>query len=134
MKVSRKSYVGEVINGFKILEEIQQPEKEYANSQIRHNNRLFRCLHLDSGISITRTLICLRNTNTRPPIDTPEFVDRSGEVFGRYKILYLTETSRYPRVVSGKSDWSYIIEDINTGETKEVSGFQVERLHERYSY
>ena len=54
-----KTYIGDVINGYLILEEIERDNTKYPNSQIKHNNRLFRCKHLESGVILNRTLICI---------------------------------------------------------------------------
>ena len=92
----RRSYVGEVINGYQILEELPVDYPEHWCHQQRHNSRLFKVKHLETGHIMERNLIGLRNSPLPLPWHRKGWRNLTGTTCGLYEVIELSEESKVP--------------------------------------
>ena len=112
-----KQYEGTILNGWKILEELPVEEHPEWCSQQRHNNRRFRCLHLETGMEIERTLISIRNCKgLTMPWERKRFKDFRNKQVGIYNVLSLTPDSCLPPKHKVKKGFYWNVLNTRTGE------------------
>tara|TARA_R110002012_G_scaffold166485_1_gene329867 strand:+ start:1392 stop:2069 length:678 start_codon:yes stop_codon:yes gene_type:complete len=97
-----REYVGEVINGFRLIKELPNLREDDPCSQIIHNHRRFLAEHEETGSKIVRTLLQLRNHKMLIPSDWSHFEDLAGQTIGSYKVLHLDP--KY-NVIGGRVVW-----------------------------
>lgn len=117
---NRKSYIGEEINGFKILEEIDQEFPSDYSQQRKHQSRLFWVIHLETEVVMKRTLGTLRSYRLKRIDEYERFNDLTGLQLSHYTVLGLSENSIHSKKLGRSKNISWRCLDSRTNTIKDV--------------
>ena len=100
----KKDLVGNLVNGWVLLEEVDREFPDDWSAQRKHNARIFRAKNQKTDEEITTTISCIRNrrdgVNRR--VSAKEY--SVGDILGHYKVLKIIETMALYEVVDQRTN------------------------------
>ena len=125
--MQKKSYEGQEINGYLIIEEIQQQFPESFSPQRKHQSRFFLVEDTVTGVQLERTLGNIRSGRLKTVGELQRFNDLSGISVGCYDILRLAEGAELPAKLRGRRIY-WICLDKRTGVEQEVPAITLQNM------
>lgn len=110
MQTGRRNLVGNIVNGWELLEEINLDFPDEWSCQRKHNARRFRAKHQVTGVELTSSISCIRNKRDGKNHRRKSKEFQVNQIVGSFEILRIVRPMK-----------QYEVRDVRTNEISSKS-------------
>lgn len=89
-QANRRTFIGEEINGWLVLEEVEPEDDNPTNAMDKFRSRMFRVIHQQTGFEAVKRLHGLYTRAPKMYSEWGNFKNRIGEQYGTYIVAAFT--------------------------------------------